>query len=173
MSRAAAARVPTARRALPRRPLENIDIARILEEIADLLEIQGENAFRIRAYRTAARTIDTLAVSAASLAREGRLDELPGIGRDLAGKIGTILETGTLPLLQQLTAKTPESLVQMLRIPGLGPKRAKQIYEALGITSLSALERAAMRGQLRELPGIKRVTEGKILQGLIDLRGHS
>ena len=175
MARAATARVHTPPAAQARRghAVENIDIARIFEEIADLLEIQGENQFRIRAYRTAARTIETLAVPAASLASEGRLDELPGIGSDLAGKISTILETGTLPLLQELTAKTPESLVQMLRIPGLGPKRAKQIYDTLGITTLDALEAAAKTGRLRGLPGIKETIEHKILQGLADLRGHS
>jgi DNA polymerase (family 10) len=153
--------------------VENIDIARIFEEIADLLEIQGGNQFRVRAYRTAARTIGTLAVRASALASEGRLDELPGIGSDLAGKIRTILKTGTLPLLQELAAKTPESLVQMLKIPGLGPKRAKQIYDRLGITTLDALEAAAKIGRLRELPGIKETVEHKILQGLADLRGHS
>ena len=172
MGRAATARINAAQAPSSGRSVENIDIARILDEIADLLEIQGENAFRIRAYRTAARTIETLSVSAASVAHEGRLDELPGIGSDLAGKIRTILDTGTIPLLQQLTAKTPESLVQMLRIPGLGPKRAKQIYETLGITTLEALEAAARDGRLRTLPGIKALTEHKILQGLADLRGH-
>ena len=169
---AAAARIDTGHVRHPRRPLENIDIARILEEVADLLEIQGENAFRIRAYRTAARTIETLAAPAASLASEGRLDELPGIGADLAGKICTILDTGTLPLLHELAAKTPESLVQMLRIPGLGPKRAKQIYETLGVTTLDALEAAARTGRLRELPGIKETIERKILGGIATLRGH-
>lgn len=164
---------PGARHRGPRRSVENIDIARLFEEIADLLEIQGENQFRVRAYRTAARTLGTLGVPAASVAAEGRLDELPGIGRDLADKICTILHTGTLPLLQELTAKTPESLVQMLRIPGLGPKRAKQIYDTLGITTLEALETAANTGKLRELPGIKSTIEHKILQGLADLRGHS
>jgi DNA polymerase (family 10) len=156
----------------PRRTVENIDIARIFEEIADLLEIQSENQFRVRAYRTAARTIGALAVPAATLASEGRLDELPGIGSDLAGKISTILETGTLPILQELTAKTPESLAQMLKIPGLGPRRAKQIYDTLGITTLDALETAAKTGRLRKLPGIKDTIEHKILQGLADLRGH-
>jgi DNA polymerase (family 10) len=173
MPRGAAAHARTAASPHPRRQLENIDIARIFEEIADLLEIQGENQFRIRAYRTAARTIETLAVPAASLARQDRLDELPGIGTDLAGKICTILETGTLPLLQELTAKTPESLVQMLRIPGLGPKRAKQIYDKLGVTTLDALERAAKTGRLRKLPGIKQATEDKILRGIADVRGQS
>jgi DNA polymerase (family 10) len=155
------------------RPIENIDIARIFEEIADLLEIQGGNQFRVRAYRTAARTIGALAVPAASLAADGRLDELPGIGADLAGKITTILETGTLPLLQELTARTPESLVQMLRIPGLGPKRAQQIHETLGITTLDALEAAARNGRLRALPGIKATLERKILAGLAEVRGRS
>ena len=155
------------------RPVENIDIARIFEEIADLLEIQGENPFRIRAYRAAARTIETLTVPAASLAGEGRLDELPGIGEDLAGKIGTILETGTLPLLQELTAKTPESLVQMLRIPGLGPKRARQIYDTLHLATLADLETAVKSGRLRQLRGIKAATEQKILTGLASLRGHA
>jgi DNA polymerase (family 10) len=175
MARAATARAhtPPSAQARLRHAIENIDIARIFEEIADLLEIQGENQFRIRAYRTAARTIETLAVPAASLASEGRLDELPGIGSDLAGKIATILGTGTLPLLRELTAKTPESLVQMLRIPGLGPKRAKQIYDAFGIKTLDGLETAARSGRLRELPGIKETIEHTILQGLAGLRGHS
>jgi DNA polymerase (family 10) len=157
----------------PARAVENIDIARILSEIADLLEIQGENQFRVRAYRAAARTIETLTVPAASLASEGRLDELPGIGEDLAGKIGTILETGTLPLLRELTAKTPESVVQMLRIPGLGPKRAKQIYETLHVATLADLETAVKSGRLRQLRGIKAATEQKILTGLASLRGHA
>lgn len=173
MARSATVRVDATHRPHPARRIENIDIARLFEEIADLLEIQGENPFRIRAYRTAARTIETLTVPAASLASEDRLDELPGIGADLAGKIRTILETGTLPLLQELAAKTPESLVQMLRIPGLGPKRAKQIYERLGITTLETLETAARSGRLRKLPGIKEATEQKILRGLADLRGHA
>jgi DNA polymerase (family 10) len=173
MPRTAAARTHPVHARAPARPVENIDIAHIFEEIADLLEIQGGNPFRIRAYRAAARTIETLTVPAASLAGEGRLDELPGIGEDLAGKIGTILETGTLPLLQELTTKTPESLVQMLRIPGLGPKRAKQIYDTLHVATLADLERAATTGRLRELPGIKAATERKLLTGLASLRGHA
>lgn len=172
MARTAAAGAGTTTARHPRRTVENIDIARILEETADLLEIQGENAFRIRAYRTAARTVGTLAVPAATLA-QAELDELPGIGADLAGKIRTIIETGTLPLLHELAARTPESLVQMLRIPGLGPRRARQIYETLGITTLDALETAAKTKCLRTLPGIKEITETKILRGLAELRGHA
>jgi DNA polymerase (family 10) len=154
--------------------VENIDIARIFDEIADLLEIQDANPFRVRAYRTAARTVGALATSAATLAREGvdRLATLPGIGEDLAGKIIEIVQTGTLPLLGELTRTTPESLVQMLRIPGLGPKRARQLHERLGITTLDALETAARGGALRKLPGIKAATEQKILAGLERLRAR-
>lgn len=174
MPRAATARAHRVQPHAPAaRPVENIDIARILEDIADLLEIQGGNPFRIRAYRAAARTIETLTVPAASLAGEGRLDQLPGIGEDLAGKIGTILETGTLPLLETLTRTTPESLVQMLRIPGLGPKRARQIYDTLHVATLTDLEAAVKSGRLRELRGIKTATEQKILAGLASLRGHA
>jgi len=173
MPRAATAYVPERRVTRLRRSIENIDIARIFEEVADLLEIQGSNPFRVRAYRTAARTVQGLAVPAASLAAEGTLDELPGIGADLAGKIVTILETGTLPLLDELTAKTPAGLVEMLRIPGLGPKRAKVIYDRLGIASLDALEAAARRGALGQLRGIKETTVRKILQGIADLRRHA
>ena len=154
--------------------VENVDIARIFDEVADLLEIQGENAFRVRAYRTAARTIGSLATPAATLAHAGvdRLSLLPGIGLDLAQKIVTIVDTGTLPLLNELTAKTPETLVQMLRIPGLGPKRAHQLYDRLGITTLEALDTAARSGQLRTLPGIKEATERKIIEGLQALRAR-
>lgn len=170
MPRAVAAHAPERRTPGPRRSLENIDIARIFEEVADLLEIQGDNPFRVRAYRTAARTIQGLAVPVASLAAQGTLDELPGIGEDLAGKIVTILETGTLPLLDELIAKTPEGLVEMLRIPGLGPKRAKAIYDRLGIASVDALEAAARSGALGQVRGIKETTVRKILQGIADLR---
>ena len=172
MARSAGARAHITPSPHARPEVENLDIGRIFEEIADLLEIQGENQFRVRAYRTAARTIETLGVPAASLAREGHLEELPGIGSDLAGKIRTILDTGTLPLLRQLTAKTPESVVQMLRIPGLGPKRVKQIYDRLHIKTLDALEAAARNKRLRTLPGIKDATELKIIQGIAELRGH-
>jgi DNA polymerase (family 10) len=174
MRHTATARAVERRRpARPRRAIENIDIARVFDEVADLLEIQGGNPFRVRAYRTAARTIRGLAVPAAALAAEGRLDELPGIGEDLAGKIVTILATGTLPLLDELTARTPKGVVELLRIPGLGPKRARLVYERLGITSLDALEAAARQGTLNQLRGIKAATIQKILQGIADLRGRA
>src|SRR6516225_8652197 len=136
--------------------MENIQIAKAFEEVADLLEIQGANPFRIRAYRNAARTVGTLGTPVETILRNNghALEELPGIGGDLAGKISKLCRTGELPLLAQLTRKTPESLVAMLRIPGVGPKRAKLIYKKLHVKTLSELERAARAGRLAELRGM-------------------
>jgi DNA polymerase (family 10) len=154
--------------------MENIEIARIFDEVADLLDIQGENQFRIRAYRTAARTIGTLGTPVERLLSDGSqpLEELPGIGADLADKIRTICLTGTLPLLQQLTRKTPESLVALLRIPGLGPKRAKLVYKTLGVKTMAQLERAARSGRLATLRGFGPKTEQAILRGIEQDKAH-
>ncbi|MBI4513442.1 MAG: DNA polymerase/3'-5' exonuclease PolX [Gemmatimonadetes bacterium] len=148
--------------------MENIDIAKIFEEVADLLEIQGANPFRVRAYRNAARTVETLSVPVVSLLKKeaSALEELPGIGKDLAGKIQEIVETGELRMLKELTAEIPEGLVEMMRIPNLGPKRAKQIYDELKIESLDGLEEAIRDGRLRELRGFGETLEAKILQGI-------
>lgn len=148
--------------------MENIEIARTLDEVADLLEIQGANPFRVRAYRTAARTVGALERPVPDLLASdpGALEALPGIGADLAGKIAGLAKTGRLPLLGQLTRKTPESLVAMLRLPGVGPKRARLIYEKLGVRTLAGLERAARAGKLSTLPGIGPTIEQTILKGL-------
>ena len=138
--------------------MENIEIAKTFDEVADLLEIQGANPFRVRAYRKAARTIGTLSTSVESILENNghALEELPGIGADLAGKIVVMCRTGKLPLLKQLKRKTPESLVALLRIPGVGPKRAKLIYEKLDVKTLAQLEKAARAGRLSELRGMGR-----------------
>ena len=152
--------------------MENIEIARIFEDVADLLEMLGASVFRIRAYRAAARTVETLGTPAESLLKKDRnaLEALPGIGKDLAGKIREIIETGELTLLKELAVQIPESVIQMIRIPGLGPKRAKQIYDQLGIATLAGLEQAAREGRLRALRGWKETMEGKVLQGIADLK---
>jgi DNA polymerase (family X) len=154
-------------------PVENIDIAKVFEEVADLLEIQGANQFRVRAYRTAGRTVETLGVPCASLAKSDpkALERYPGIAKDLAGKICEIIETGSLALLRELTAQLPESLVEMVRLPGLGPKRGKQIYDTLGIKTLDQLEEAARSGRLRGLRGVGATLEQRILQGIADRKG--
>ena len=152
--------------------MENIEIARIFEDVADLLEMLGASVFRIRAYRGAARTVETLGTPAESLLKKdgNALEALPGIGKDLAGKIREIIETGELTLLKELAVQIPESVIQMIRIPGLGPKRAKQIYDQLGIATLAGLEQAAREGRLRALRGWKETMEAKVLQGIADLK---
>ena len=152
--------------------MENIEIAKIFEDVADLLEMLGASVFRIRAYRAAARTVETLGTPAQSLLKKdgNALVALPGIGKDLAGKIREIIETGELTLLKELTVQIPESVIQMIRIPGLGPKRAKQIYDQLGIATLAGLEQAAREGRLRALRGWKETMEAKVLQGIADLK---
>ena len=154
--------------------LENIDIARTFDEVADLLEIQGANPFRIRAYRTAARTIGTLDRPVESILESDKdaLQQLPGIGADLAGKVGVLCRTGELPLLNQLRRKTPESLVALLRIPGIGPKRAKLVYKELGVRTLPQLEKAARAGRLSELPGMGPTIEQAILRGIEQDKEH-
>ncbi|HVN42906.1 MAG TPA: DNA polymerase/3'-5' exonuclease PolX [Steroidobacteraceae bacterium] len=146
-------------------PVHNSEIAAIFDELADLLEIREENPFRIRAYRNAAQFVRGHGRSLAELVAEGAdLTELPGIGKDLAGKIDTIVRTGRLPLLEQVKAKVPAPLVEMTRIEGLGPKRAKALYRALKIRSLEDLQRAARSGRIRELPGFGVRTEALIGQ---------
>ena len=155
--------------------MENIEIARIFEEVADLLEIDGANPFRVRAYRNAARTVQSQSLPVtALLAREGEeaLEELPGIGEDLAGKIREIVETGELTLLRELREKTPPGVAELMHLPGLGPKRARQLYHELGIQSLDQLEKAAREERLREIHGIGPKLEQKILQGIAEQRAR-
>jgi len=146
-------------------PVHNSEIAEIFEQLADLLEIREDNPFRIRAYRNAAQVIRGHGRSLSDLVRSGAdLTDLPGIGRDLAGKIETIVRTGRLPLLDEVRAKVPVPLVEMTRIEGLGPKRAKALYRALKIRSLEDLQRAARSGRIREVPGFGVKTEQLIGQ---------
>ena len=145
--------------------IQNSEIAGMFEQLADLLEIREENPFRIRAYRNAARVIRGHPKPMSDLVDAGAdLSELPGIGKDLAGKIETILRTGKLPLLEQVRARVPTPLVELTRIEGLGPKRAKRLYRALKIRSLEDLQRAARSGRIRELEGFGARTEQLIAQ---------
>ncbi len=148
--------------------MENIDYARIFDEIGDLLELQGANPFRVRAYRNASRTIATLSQSIDSLImdEDASPEDLPGIGKDLAAKIEELHQTGELAFLAELREEVPPSLIQIMRIPGLGPKRAKQLWEALDITSVDDLEEAAKDGRLLELPGFGEILQGRVLKGI-------
>lgn len=148
-------------------PVHNAEIAEIFETLADLLAVRGDNPFRIRAYRNAARTIRGNSRSMAELLAEGRdLSELRNIGKDLAAKIATIVETGRLPLLDELSSRTPKALSELMKIEGLGPKRVKVLYEKLRVRSLADLEHALRRGRVRELPGFGPKTEQMISERL-------
>ncbi len=148
-------------------PITNSEVADIFTEVADLLEIEGANEFRVRAYRDAARTISGLPRSVREMLADGEdLTELPGIGDDLAGKIEEIVETGSLEQLVEIRARTPPSLGKMLNIAGLGPKRVQTIHNELGVVTLDELQEAAQTGQIRELHGLGPKIEEKILEDL-------
>lgn len=148
-------------------PVHNSDIAGIFEQVADLLDLQEENQFRIRAYRNAARTISSLSRNAADLVRQGEdLSELPGIGKDLAGKIEEIVKTGTLGQLQELERQTPPALTELMQISELGPKRVITLHRELGINSKQQLKQAAEAEKIRELDGFGEKTEHNILEAL-------
>jgi len=148
-------------------PVHNADVAAVFEEMADLLEIEGSNPFRIRAYRNAARTLRDLARDVGAMLGEGEdLTELPGIGEDLAAKIKEVVETGTAAMLEQHRKKVPKTLTELLRIPGIGPKRVKALYHDLGIRTLDQLQKAAQDGLVRSLHGFGGKTERYILDQL-------
>lgn len=148
-------------------PVHNADVAAVFEEMADLLEIEGSNPFRIRAYRNAARTLRDLPREVGAMLDEGEdLTELPGIGEDLAGKIKEVVETGTAAMLEQYRKKVPKTLTELLRIPGIGPKRVKALYHDLGIRTLDQLQKAAQDGLVRSLHGFGDKTERYILDQL-------
>lgn len=146
-------------------PVHNEDIAKIFEEMADLLEIEDANPFRVRAYRNAARTVRGLPRELSELVEEGRdLTKLPTIGKDLAAKIKEILATGRASALDKLHKEVPASLEVLLSIPGLGPKRVKTLYHELKIETLKQLEQAARAGSLHTLDGFGRKREQQILE---------
>lgn len=148
--------------------MQNPDIARLFDEVADLLEIQNANPFRVRAYRNAARTIRDFPEPLADAVRAGTRDltEIPGIGEDLAGKIETIVATGELPLRKQLAAKLPAGLLDLLRIPGLGPKRVKLLHAKLKVKSAADLAKVLDAGKVQKLHGFGPKMEEKIRAGL-------
>jgi DNA polymerase (family 10) len=148
-------------------PVLNAEIAAMFDQTAELLEIEGANPFRVRAYRRAARTIEALPQSVASLLAAGKdLSELPGIGKDLAGKIAGIVAAGRFDVLDSLKRRLPGDLGAIAALPGLGPKRVKLLYDRLHIRTLEDLRRAARAGRLSELRGFGAKTEQRILAAL-------
>jgi DNA polymerase (family 10) len=145
--------------------MTNLEVCEIFQEIAEILEILGENPFKSRAYRNAARVLESANVDVHDLVREGRLEEVPGIGSALAAKIRELVTTGRLAYYEDLKQKAPRDVLEMLKIPGVGAKTV-QVFMHHNITSLQELEAAARDQHLRELPGIGKKTEEEILHGL-------
>ena len=146
--------------------MKNQEVAGIFKKIADMLEIKGENPFRIRAYQKAAQNIENLAEDVALIAQRNELDTLPGIGKDLSQKITEIITTGTLQKYEDLKKEIPVGLMEIITIPGLGPRTAKALFDELRVENIDQLEKLAQTHKLQGLPGIKAKTEENILKGI-------
>ncbi len=141
-------------------------VAEILAEIGVLLELKGDNPFKTRAYANAARTLESLPEPREKLVADGRLGEVKGIGEALQEKITVLVTTGRLPYYEELKASVPAGLLEMLQIPGLGPKKVKKIHDELGVESIAALETACKSGKVAALDGFGEKTQAKILEGI-------
>jgi len=146
--------------------MRNAEIADAFEELGDLVELDGAVVYRVLAYRNAAKAIRDSAASVEEMARAGTVTKLPGVGKTIAEKIDALLETGTIPAADKLKAKFPPGLVEVTRIPGLGPKRARKLFDELGVSSLDDLRAAAEQEQLREIPGFGPKAEENVLTAL-------
>lgn len=153
--------------------MKNLQLAVVLTEISDMLELLGENPFRIRAYRRASRSIELLPESIETIWREGRLDEVEGVGKGIAAGIEQWLKTGTIDYYEELQTQVPRGLLEVTRVPGVGPKRARLLHDELGIGSLEELEQACVEGRVRTVKGLGAKTEENILKGIERLRRHS
>ncbi len=150
--------------------MENIDIARIFDDIADILELRGENPFRIRSYRRAARVIRDMPEDAKTLVAEGRITEVQGIGKSLAEKIEDIIKTGTTQSYEEIRKDAFYHLADLLNIPGIGPKLAVKLNRELGVETVDDLEEAARKGRLHSLEGMGEKLEEKIRKGIAQYR---
>ena len=146
--------------------MRNAEIAAALRELGILYELDGADRFRVLAYREAARTVAQSPVSVEQLAKDGRLTELPNVGKTLAQKIETLIETGSIPSADKLKAKFPATLVEVTRVPGLGAKTARRIYDEIGVENLTELKEAAEQGRISSIRGLGPKTEENILSSL-------
>lgn len=154
--------------------MENIEIVRVLDEVADLLEIQQANPFRVRAYRNAVRTINAHATPLRKLVEQGAdLTELPSIGKGMADNIRELVESGRLAMLEEMAAEIPPGLVELMRLPGVGPKKARKLWDELGVESIEDLEEVASEGRVAELPGFGIKTQDRILRGIRNYRTNT
>lgn len=149
--------------------MRNLTVAAIFEEIADLLEIKGENPFKIRAYRRGARAIALLPDDVASLAEKGELQSIEGIGKALAAKVEEWLATGKIAYHEALLAEIPRGLIDVMKVPGIGPKLAKRLYDEIGVASLSDLAQAVQAGRVRQVRGLGPKAEQAIARALAQM----
>ena len=153
--------------------MENVEIARALREVADLLELRNENPFKVRAYRNAARTVEGLSRRVAELVEAGEdLEELPAVGKDMAAYITELVRTGRLRRLEQLEKRVPHGLAELTQLEGVGPRKAMRLHEELGVDSIADLEKAIRAGEVEALPGFGRRSAAKMLQAIRDHRRH-
>src|SRR5258707_14873964 len=142
----------------------NLDIAAAFDELADLYELDGAVVHRVLAYRGAAKSAREATVSVSALTRQGTVTSLPGIGKTLEEKLHALLDTGTIPAAEKLRAKFPPGLIDLTRLPGLGPKRARRLFDELEIGSLDALREAAEGQRLRGVKGFGPKFEESVLE---------
>ena len=154
------------------RPLTNGDLARIFHEIGDILEVKGELVFKTVAYHRAADAIGRAPDDVVGAYRSGQTPRIPGVGAAIGDKIAELATTGRMAFLDRLRSEVPASLVELLRIPGLGPRTVRQIHEGLGIQTLDGLREAAEAGTLRQLRGLSARTEALILEGIARLEAN-
>ncbi|MCA9865365.1 MAG: hypothetical protein KC410_02610, partial [Anaerolineales bacterium] len=152
--------------------MKNREVVDIFNNVADMLAIRGDQIHRILAYRKAAESIEALGRDINIVYAEGKLTDIPGIGETLAAKIEEMLKTGRLEFYDKLAREIPPSLVEMLRVEGLGPKRVKQIHEVLKVETIEQLTAAAREGKLRDLPGLGAKSEAKLLAAIEALSRH-
>ncbi|MGE5251008.1 MAG: helix-hairpin-helix domain-containing protein, partial [Bacteroidota bacterium] len=153
--------------------MNNRQLADTFELIANLSEIKGENIYKTLAYRRAAESLLSLGREASEYWKEGKLEEIPGVGKAIAEKIDELMRTGKLEFLEKLKKEVPASLATWLPVPGLGPKKAALIWKTLGIETLPELEKAAREGRLHDLPGMGAKSEQQILSGIESLSRRS
>jgi DNA polymerase (family 10) len=150
----------------PPAPLGNDALAALFDEVSALLELCGDNPHRVRSYASVARTLGGLPRPAAEMLADGTLLEVRGIGEGTAARVRELLETGRLAMLEELRAKVPPGLSDVLRVPGLGPKRAREVWQSLGVTGLEELEYACLENRLRDLKGFGEKTQQKVVEGI-------
>ena len=151
--------------------MNNGEVARVFQDISDLLEVKGESVFKVRAYQKAVRSIEHLPVELSQLMAEGKLREVPGIGEAIEKKIAELLTTGHLKYYEELRAEFPEGVISLLQVPGVGPRTAMRLSTELGVKSIEDLEKAIVAGRVAATPTVAAATPTTITAVMITLSG--